>query len=135
MSKGMNDNTSVETVKLVQQIGLVMDWKSKDKALLLDALLACRDKDELARFLRDLMTVQEIEEFTKRFQAARMLSEDTQYNAIIERTGLSSATVARIAKWLKGSLGGYRLVLARLSSPTAHHHNPAKLGKGLSLRT
>jgi TrpR-related protein YerC/YecD len=136
MSKGMNDNTSIKTVNMIQQIGPYIDWKPKNKGELLDALLACQNRDEMARFLRDLMTPQEIEEFAKRFEAARMLSEDTQYNTIIERTGLSSTTVARIAKWLKGSLGGYRLVLARLSNPIAnHHHNPAKLGKGLSLRT
>lgn len=136
MGKGMNDKTKIETVKVVRQIGPVVDWSSKDKTGLLDALLACRDREEMSRFLRDLMTKQEIEEFTKRFQAARMLSEDTQYNAIIEKTGLSSATVARIAKWLKGSLGGYRLVLARLTSvktsASLHHHLSPKLGKGMS---
>jgi len=130
MSRGMNDKTEINTVKLVQQIGTTVDWKSKSKRELLDALLSCRDQDEMAIFLRDLMTEQEIEEFAKRLQAAKMLSQDTQYAMIIERTGLSSATVARIAKWLKGSLGGYRLVLSRLSN---HHHNPTNLGKGLSL--
>ena len=129
MSKGMNDKTSIKTVKLIKQIGTDMDWKAKDKGQLLNALLACKNRDEMARFLRDLMTKQEIEEFAKRLQAARMLSEDTQYNAIIEKTGLSSTTVARIAKWLNGSLGGYRIILNRLSN---HHHLSPKLGKGLS---
>ncbi len=106
-----------------QEIGSDMDWKAKDKASLLDALLSPKNAEEMARFLRDLMTQQEIEEFAKRFEAARMLSRDIQYNAIIEKTGLSSATVARIAKWLRGSLGGYRLVLDRISS--VHHHTHA----------
>lgn len=119
-----------------QEIGSDMDWKAKDKAGLLDALLAPKNADEMARFLRDLMTQQEIEEFAKRFEAARMLSRNVQYAAIIEKTGLSSATVARIAKWLRGSLGGYRLVLDRISSTTLntnsnHHHLPHSLGKGL----
>ncbi len=57
-----------------------------------------------------------------------MLSRDVQYNAIIESTGLSSTTIARISKWLKGSLGGYRLVIKNL----AHHNNSFKFEKGLS---
>ena len=60
--------------------------------------------------------------------AAEMLSRDVQYNAIIESTGLSSTTIARISKWLKGSLGGYRLVIKNL----AHHNNSFKFEKGLS---
>ena len=70
----------------------------------------------------------EILEFANRLEAASLLTQDVQYNAIIESTGLSSTTIARISKWLKGSLGGYRLILARLN-----HHNSSKLGKGLSL--
>ena len=77
------------------------------------------------------MTEQEIKEFANRLEAAKLLTEDTQYNAISEDTGLSSATIARIAKWLGGSLGGYRLILSRLSN----HHSPSRLRKGLSLNS
>ncbi len=41
---------------------------------------------------------------------------------IVSKTGLSSTTVARISKWLKKGMGGYKLMLARLSN---HHANPA----------
>jgi len=106
-----------------------IDWGVKENQQLVGAILSLQNTDEAERFLRDLMTQGEIEEFSRRFEAARMLSSDVQYNAIIEKTGLSSTTIARISKWLKGPLGGYRLILARLST---HHHNFAKLGKGLS---
>jgi TrpR-related protein YerC/YecD len=109
-----------------------IDWNSKTNNQLLQAILGLESTDEAERFLRDLMTEGEIEEFAKRFEAARLLSRNTQYAAIIELTGLSSTTVARISKWLKGSFGGYRLILARLAAQ--HHHNPSKLGKGLSLK-
>ncbi|MEK7585638.1 MAG: YerC/YecD family TrpR-related protein [Patescibacteria group bacterium] len=105
-------------------------WSKKENNQFLNAILALESKDEAKRFLRDLMTSGEIEEFGKRLEAARLLSRDTQYASIIELTGLSSTTIARISKWLKGSLGGYRLILSRISN---HHHNPTKLGKGLSL--
>ena len=79
-------------------------------------IFSIENTNEAEAFLRDLMTAGEIEEFGKRLEATRLLSKDVQYNAIIESTGLSSTTIARISKWLKGSLGGYRLILARLSS-------------------
>ncbi len=132
MSKGMNDNTSIQTVKLVQQIGSNMDWNLKQNRQLVEAFLSLKNADEAKRFLRDIMTPLEIKEFANRLEAASLLTKDVQYNAISESTGLSSATIARIAKWLNGSLGGYRLVLARLSKSSLHH-NPPKLGKGLSL--
>lgn len=132
MSKGMNKNTSLETVKLIQGIGPNINWNTKENKQLIEAVLALKNADETRRFLRDLMTEGEIQEFASRLEAAMLLSEDTQYSAIIERTGLSSATIARTAKWLKGSLGGYRLVLARLSNSSLHH-SPSKLRKGLYL--
>lgn len=125
----MNKNTSVKTVRLIQEIGSDMDWNTTENSQLIEAILALRNAKEAELFLRDLMTEKDIKEFANRLEAARLLAKDVQYSAIIESTGLSSATIARIAKWLNGSLGGYRLILARLSS----HHNPSKLGKGLSL--
>ncbi|MFA6257483.1 MAG: YerC/YecD family TrpR-related protein [Candidatus Paceibacterota bacterium] len=130
MSKGMNKNTSINTVKLIQEIGPKMNWGDKKNRQFVEAILTLKNTNETERFLRDLMTESEIKEFANRLEAARLLSIDIQYNAIIESTGLSSATIARIAKWLKGSLGGYRLILSRLSN---HHHNSSKLRKGLLL--
>jgi len=126
MSKGMNDKTSIKTIKLVNQIEPVTNWNTKENKQLISAFLVLKNADEAKLFLRDLMTQGEIEEFGNRLEAASLLSKDVQYNAIIESTGLSSTTIARISKWLKGSLGGYRLVLSRLN-----HHIPSKLGKGL----
>ena len=127
----MNKNTLIKTVRLVTEIGPDTDWNTKEKKQLLEAILALKNADEAKRFLRDLLTAEEIEEFATRLEAARLLSRDVQYNAISESTGLSSTTIARMAKWLRGSLGGYRLIIARLN----HTHNPTKIGKGLSLRT
>ena len=97
-----------------------VNWETNEKRELVNAIQSLQNKDEVERFLRDLLTKQEIDEFSKRFLAAQMLSKNTLYNAIIERTGLSSTTIARIQKWLKGPLGGYRLVINNL----AHHTHP-----------
>jgi TrpR-related protein YerC/YecD len=133
MSKGMNKNTNIKAVKLIQEIGPETDWDTKESKQLIAAILALETADEAKRFIRDLMTPAEITEFSKRLEAASLLSRDVQYNAIIESTGLSSTTIARIQKWLKGSLGGYCLVLSRLSKN--HHPNSSQLRKGLSLNS
>lgn len=130
MSKGINKNTSIKTVKLIKGIGSEMNWNNEKNKQFVKAILTLKNTEEAERFLRDLMTENEIKEFANRLEVARLLLEDVQYNAIIESTGLSSTTIARIAKWLKGSLGGYRLILSRLSN---HQHNSSKLGKGLFL--
>ena len=120
----MNKNTKVETVRA---IGRQVNWSSVANRRLVEAVLALRTKDEAERFLRDLMTESEIKEFADRLEAASLLYKDVQYNAIEESVKLSSTTVARIAKWLNGPLGGYRLILKRIS----HHNNSSSFGKGL----
>lgn len=132
MSKGMNKNTRIGIVQMIKEIGPKMDWNTKKNKQLVEAIMALKNAGEAKRFLRDLMTEKEIKEFANRLEAASLLSCDVQYNAIIENTGLSSTTIARIAKWLNGSLGGYRLILSRLSN---HHHNSSKFKKGLSLNS
>ena len=108
-----------------------INWETKENKQLVEAFLTLKNKDEARRFIRDVMTEKEIKEFSSRLEAARLLTKDTQYNAIIEKTGLSSRTIARISKWLKGPLGGYRLVLNKLH----HHHSQNSVGKGLSLHS
>ncbi|MFA5931832.1 MAG: YerC/YecD family TrpR-related protein [Candidatus Paceibacterota bacterium] len=104
-----------------------IDWGTNENKRLIQAFLILENIDETKRFLRDIMTEKEIKELSNRLEAATLLSKDVQYNAIIEKTGLSSTTIARIAKWLKGPIGGYRLILNKLSK----HHSSSQLRKGL----
>ena len=106
-----------------------VNWNTKENKQLVEAVLALKNADEAKRFMRDLMTEKDIKEFANRLEAARLLSKDVNYLTITKNTGLSSTTIARISKWLNGSLGGYRLVIARLAN---HHHTPLKLAKGSS---
>ena len=137
MSKGMNKNTSIKTIKLVQEIGPEMDWNDRKNKQFIEAILALKNTNEAKCFLRDLMTEKEILEFSNRLEAASLLSKDVQYNSITESTGLSSKTIARIAKWLNGSLGGYRLILNRITQNQSKlgtgHSNSSKIRKGLFL--
>lgn len=89
--------------------------------------MALKTDDETRRFLRDLMTEKEIEEFAKRLKAAEMLTEKVPYSTIEKETGLSSTTVARVARWLNGKGGGYKTIISKL-----HHHNSIQSRRGLS---
>jgi TrpR-related protein YerC/YecD len=96
-----------------------MDWKSKESKRLVRAILGLKTPDEVTNFLRDLMTEKEIDEFGKRLQVAELLSENVPYTTIEKKTGLSSATIARVSKWLSNGMGGYKSVIRKLR----HHAN------------
>ena len=81
---------------------------------LCDALLALRSRDEAASFLRDICTLHELESLSHRWRAARMLDQGTPYARIASELGASTATVTRVAHWLRHGEGGYRLVLDRI---------------------
>jgi TrpR-related protein YerC/YecD len=73
-------------------------------------------------FLRDVMTEKEILELSARFEAAKMLSKNEKYTTVINKTRLSSRTVARISEWLKNGNGGYAKAI--VLSSTHHEHIP-----------
>ncbi len=95
-----------------------MNWNKPEYKSLVQAFLSLKGSDEARRFLRDLLTSDEIKEFAKRFQTAGMLSQGVRYSVIEKKTGLSSTTIARVSKWLNGREGGYRTVISKL-----HHHS------------
>ena len=86
---------------------------------LADAVLALRDRDEARRFLRDLCTLPELEALVHRWQTVRLLEEGVPYLEIAERVPTSTATVTRVAQWLKNGTGGYRLALDRTQAQRA----------------
>ncbi len=104
-----------------------MKWNNKENTQLVNAILLLKTPDEVKRFLRDLMTEKEINEFSKRLQTAELLTENISYSVIEQKTRLSSATIARVSKWLNGKEGGYKFIIDRL-----HHRNSSQSGKGLS---
>lgn len=79
------------------------------------AILSLKTENECRRFLRDLLTEAEIKEFTNRWKVARMLDKKISYEEIEKETGMSSTTIARVQKWLTNGMGGYRLVLKKLT--------------------
>ena len=77
------------------------------------AILSLKSADEVTRFLRDLCTLQELEALAHRWQTVRLLDEGVPYVEIAERVPTSTATVTRVAQWLRHGTGGYRIALDR----------------------
>jgi TrpR-related protein YerC/YecD len=83
---------------------------------LAEALLSLRSREECRRFLRDLCTLGELEALVHRWQIARLLEEGNSYLKISERVRTSTATVTRVAHWLRHGAGGYEIALERARS-------------------
>jgi len=81
---------------------------------LADAVLSLRTRDEAQRFLRDLCSLPELEALTHRWQTVKLLEEHVPYLEIAERVPTSTATVTRVAQWLRHGTGGYRIALQRV---------------------
>jgi TrpR-related protein YerC/YecD len=92
------------------------NWKSKDTTRLFEAILKLKTVSESEVFFRDLLTLSEIREFANRFKIASMLAETKRkpYWQIAKDAKTTTATVTRVASWLKSGMGGYQLIINRL---------------------
>jgi len=83
---------------------------------IVDAILALKSRTEAEAFLADLCTPSEIRAFAERWRVAQLLDAgELSYRAIAEEAGSSTATVVRVARFLKEMpYHGYRVVLDRL---------------------
>lgn len=94
-----------------------MHPKDHDADALARALLTLQTPQEIRAFLDDLCTPSELRAFAERFRVARLLDEgQLSYRDISERTGASTTTVTRVARFLREMPHqGYRLVLDRMN--------------------
>jgi TrpR-related protein YerC/YecD len=83
---------------------------------LLQALLTLRTEQECRSFLSDLLTPAELEALVDRWSVVAYLSEGVPYRKIHEITGVSVTTIGRVARFLAGENGGYRIALERLDA-------------------
>ena len=89
-------------------------WKDKLTDQLCKAILLLKNENECNNFLEDLATINEIKEFSQRFEVARMLNNSFTYEEIVEKTGASSATISRVKKCLNYGADGYKIILKRM---------------------
>lgn len=92
---------------------------SQETKKLYTAILKLKSLPEAEKFFRDLLTLPEIVEFTKRWQIAQALWQNQgSYETIAKKLQVSTTTVTRVAHWLHHGKGGYELILRRLFPPS-----------------
>ena len=93
--------------------------KGSDRsALLYKALLTLKTPEECYAVFEDLGTVSEQMAMEQRFEVALLLDQGSIYSDVLEKTGVSSATVSRVKRCLNYGAGGYRCVLDRFQKKT-----------------
>jgi TrpR-related protein YerC/YecD len=94
-----------------------MAKKEMDEKLLLlfEGILTLKTLDECEDFFGDLCTKTELREMSKRLFAAKLISCGEKYADIVEKTGLSTATITRVNGCLRDGNDGYVTVLDRLA--------------------
>ena len=95
-------------------------WRDVAAGELFEAILRLESPDEVSTFFRDLCTLGELHDMAQRWAVVRLLDAGMHYAEISHRTGASTATITRIAQWLRHGEGGYAAALERL-----HQADPA----------
>ena len=86
-------------------------WPCKEGKKLIKVFLKLKTEQDMEKFLRDICTISELQAMTERWQAARLIEQNVPYRKIANDTGLSTATITRVAYWMKYGKGGYQKVL------------------------
>lgn len=89
-------------------------WKTPKLKKLVKALRMLHKEEDMLNFLRDLCTLEELQELSSRWEAAQMIAQGKSYREVAHKTGLSTTTVTRIAHWLYHGEGGYRAALKKM---------------------
>lgn len=73
-------------------------------------LTSLKDEEECRILLSDLCTHKEIENMAQRIRAAKLLMKGETYDMVTEKTGIASATLARVSTAVKYGEGYKKLL-------------------------
>jgi TrpR-related protein YerC/YecD len=96
--------------------GIAMNIKSERMDRLFEIILGLETVEECYAFFTDLCTIKELNDMSKRFEAAIKLNEGANYLDIAADVGLSTATISRVSRSLNYGEGGYQAALERLNN-------------------
>ncbi len=85
---------------------------------LFKVILSLKNEEQCYKFFEDLCTVSEVKAMAQRLEVARMLDEGSIYEAIVEKTGASTATISRVKRCLVYGADGYYSVMDVLKGET-----------------
>lgn len=83
------------------------------------AFLSLKSVEDCYRLFEDLFTIREIQDLSQRLEVAQLLQGQATYTEIVEKTGVSTATIGRVNRALNYGAGGYQRVLDRLREKDA----------------
>ena len=78
------------------------------------AFLTLESVEDCYRLFEDLFTIREIQDLSQRLEVAQLLKSQATYTEIVEKTGVSTATIGRVNRALNYGAGGYQQVLERM---------------------
>lgn len=85
--------------------------RNEKEKFLIKTLSSIKNEKDMVAFLRDILTIAEIEEFANRLEIARLIAKGHSYQEIADKTGVSTTTVSRVSHWLFNGCGGYYKIL------------------------
>ena len=83
------------------------------------AILQLETMEECMDFFEDICAETELRSIEKRFEVAKMLSQEKVYSDILSTTSASTATISRVNRVLNGGTGMLEKALKRLEESEA----------------
>ena len=100
--------------------------RHRDEELFYEAILTLGSVDACRRFFADICTMKELQAISQRMRVAWLLDGSSNYLAVSESTGASSATISRVNRCLTyGS--GYREAIDKLKKAGKYHDDGSHL--------
>ena len=90
------------------------DFHTKAIDRLMKAVLTLQSAEECYAFFEDICTIKEIQDMSQRLEVAELLSDGCNYQEVVEKTNVSTATICRVNKCLNYGAGGYKTVIDRM---------------------
>ena len=88
----------------------MMNIHSESVDRLFRTILNLESVEDCYRFFEDVCTIKELQDMAQRLDAAFLLDEGMNYQAISQEIGISTATISRVSKCLKYG-NGYRAAI------------------------
>lgn len=77
------------------------------------SIIGCDNIEELKSYFLDLLTLNEIEEFNRRYLAAKMLYSGSTYDQIVDKLEMSKNTINKINYKIKFGEGGLLKIITQ----------------------
>ena len=94
------------------------NFRSKSIDRLFETILSLESVEDCYSFFEDVCTIKELTDMAQRLDAAFLLDEGANYQAISQEIGLSTATISRVSKCLKYGTG-YRQAIDKTKESAA----------------